>query len=173
MIQISEKLDLLIRRLGDAFAWINVILILAILVQVILRYVFGCGQVYLEEIQWHLFGLLIMFGFGYCVTVDAHIRLDVFHRRFSPKTKEIVDLLGSLFLLFPLVFVLFVHGIDFVESSFRVGESSDSPLGLPYRWLIKAVIPVSMIVVAIAILSKCVRAAAVLFAGKGGNRSGS
>lgn len=151
-------LDGIVKRFGEWLAWLNILLVLIIIIQVVLRYVFNNGLVYLEELQWHLFGALIMFGIGYGITTDSHIRLDIFHRKMGPRTKGIIEILGILLLLFPLVFVLFIHGIDFAESSYRVAEASESPLGLPHRWIIKSVIPVSMFYVAIAALSRLIQA---------------
>ena len=160
--KICHFLNGIIKRFGECLAWLNVLLILIIIIQVVLRYAFNNGLVYLEELQWHLYGTLIMFGIGYGITTDSHIRLDIIHRKMSTKVKGIVEILGILFLLFPLVFVLFIHGIDFVESSYRVAEASDSPLGLPHRWIIKSVIPLSMLYVAIAALSRLIQAFASL-----------
>ena len=160
--RLSAFLDRLIRRIGAAVAWLNAALVLVILVQVVLRYVFGKGMVSLEELQWHIYAVCIMIGVSYGVTVDAHIRLDVLYRNFSPRRKEWVEILGILFLLMPLLVILFLHGLDFVHSSYLLNERSDSPLGLPYRWLIKSVIPLSMALLGLAALSRLVRAVAAL-----------
>lgn len=158
-----QVIDGFIRRIGQAIAWLNFLLIFNILLQVILRYAFGKGMVWLEELQWHLYGACIMFGISYGITEDAHIRLDLFHQRFSPRKKELIELFGILFLLLPLVIILFVHGLDFVESSWRVSERSESPLGLPARWLIKSVLPISMFLIILASVSRMVRSVTIIF----------
>jgi TRAP-type mannitol/chloroaromatic compound transport system permease small subunit len=154
--------DKLIKTVGHTAAWLNVVLILVIITQVILRYVFHRGFVALEELQWHLYAIMIMFGLSYGIVSNSHIRLDLFHRNFSPRKKEIVELLGLLLLLMPLVVILFLHSLDFVATSYRIGERSDSPLGLPYRWIIKSIIPISMSLLAVAALSRIVRASLFL-----------
>lgn len=158
-----RAMDGFVRTCGVGIAWLNVLLVAVILLQVVLRYVFGMGLVYLEELQWHLFGVLIMFGIGYGVVVDAHIRLDLIHRRFSPRTRAAVEILGTLLMLFPMILVVFIHGVDFVESAFRVSERSDSPLGLPYRWLIKSVVPASMAFLAVAAVSRLIKSFHIFF----------
>ena len=142
---------------GKGIAWLNGILIVVIMVQVVLRYVFGKGLVYLEELQWHIYAVCFMFGISYNIAVDAHVRLDLFHRNFSQRTRDIIELLGVLFLILPMAAVIFLHSIDFVAMSYRLGESSSSPLGLPLRWLIKGVIPLSMVMVFAVSLSKCIK----------------
>ncbi len=161
-----QIVDGFILKSGRLIAWLNVLLIVNILVQVLLRYAFSMGLVWLEELQWHLYGAAIMFAISYCITEDSHIRLDLLHQRFSPKTKAVVEVLGILILLFPLYITLFVHGIGFVESALRVHERSESPLGLPYRWIIKAAIPVGMSFVIAASTSRLVRSMAVIFTHK-------
>ncbi len=158
-----QIIDGFIRKSGRAIAWLNVLLIVNILIQVILRYAFSMGLVWLEELQWHLYGAAIMFAISYCITEDAHIRLDLLHQRFSPRTKATIEVIGILVLLFPLYITLCVHGVGFVESALRVHERSESPLGLPYRWIIKSAIPVGMSFVIAASTSRLVRSMAIIF----------
>ena len=158
-----QMIDGFIRRIGQAIAWLNVLLIINILAQVILRYAFGKGMIWLEELQWHFYGVCIMFGISYGIVTNAHIRLDLLHNKFTPKKKEAVEFFGILFLLLPLVIILFVHGLDFVESAWRVSERSESPLGLPWRWLIKSVVPISMFFLILASVSRMIRSVAIIF----------
>lgn len=160
---ICQRIDAFTVGLGNTVCWLNVFLVLVILVQVTLRYVAGISVVALEELQWHLYGLLIMFGLSFNLTTDRHIRLDLVHRKLSPRKKEIIEFWGILFLLLPMVIIFFYHGLDFAAGSYRVGETSGSPLGLPCRWLIKGIIPLSMVLLGMAAVSRLIRAAAFLF----------
>lgn len=155
--------DGLIRKVGIAVAWLNVLLIINILVQVIFRYAFSKGYVWMEELQWHLYGTAIVFAISYCITENSHIRLDLFHRKFSPKKKEVVEVVGIILMLFPLYIILSMHGIGFVESALRVHERSESPLGLPFRWIIKSMVPISMFLVVLAASSRLVRSLSIIF----------
>jgi TRAP-type mannitol/chloroaromatic compound transport system permease small subunit len=137
--------------------WTNVILIAVIMLQVVLRYGFGRGLVMLEELQWHLYAIGIMFGASYAQVLDDHIRVDIIHSRLSKKWKMRWDLFGIVFLLLPFIFVIFEQSLAFTAESFRVGESSDAPLGLPWRWAIKSVIPISFALLAVAAISRAVR----------------
>jgi TRAP-type mannitol/chloroaromatic compound transport system permease small subunit len=158
-----QTLDTFVLRVGRVTAWLNVLLMLIIILQVVLRYAFSEGMVWLEELQWHLYAVCIMFGISFALAEDVHIRLDILHQRFSPRTKEWVDFLGMLFLVLPLAAILFWYGVDFTSSALRVGESSPSPLGLPYRWIIKAAFPVSMFLLFTAAFSRMLRAAVFIF----------
>ena len=67
-----DGIDTAIRGIGHVVMWSNFILIFVIILQVILRYGFGHGLIVLEELQWHLYALGIMFGASYAVMLDSH-----------------------------------------------------------------------------------------------------
>ncbi len=144
----------IILGIGHAAAWLNAVLIVTILVQVILRYVFQKSFVALEEIQWHLFAVIIMLGMSYAYVQDSHIRLDILHSRFSRPTKDKIEIMGTICFLWPMIFVFFMHSLPFVAESFRVGEGSDAPMGLGYRWAIKAIIPIAFFLLFMGSLSR-------------------
>ncbi len=156
-VKISDRMDKFVMGIGHFVMWTNGILIFVIILQVILRYGFGNGLVILEELQWHLYALGIMFGASYAMTQDSHIRVDIIHARLSEKWKLRWDLFGIIFLLLPFVFIIFHQSLDFVWESFRVNERSDAPMGLPWRWLIKGVIPISFGLLGIAVVSRAIR----------------
>jgi TRAP-type mannitol/chloroaromatic compound transport system permease small subunit len=156
-IKFSDGLDTFIRRVGHVVMWTNGILIFAIILQVVLRYGFGHGLVVLEEIQWHLYALGIMIGASYAMMMNSHIRVDIIHARLSEKWKLRWDLFGIVFLLLPFLFMIFHQSLDFVYESWRVNEHSDAPMGLPWRWLIKSVIPISFGLLFVAAISRLVR----------------
>ena len=158
----SDGIDAVIRGIGHVIMWTNLVLIAVIILQVILRYGFGRGLVILEELQWHLYALGIMFGASYALTLDSHIRVDIVHARLSEKWRYRWDLFGIIFLLLPFAIVIFHQSLDFMQESWRVNERSDAPLGLPWRWAIKSVIPISFGLLIAAAVARAVRIIAIL-----------
>ena len=152
-----DALDAIIRSIGHFVMWTNGVLIFVIILQVVLRYGFGHGLVVLEELQWHLYALGIMFGASYAMMMDSHIRVDIIHARLSDKWKKRWDLFGIIVLLLPFIIIIFHQSLDFVYESWRVNERSDAPLGLPWRWAIKAVIPITFGLLGMATVSRAVR----------------
>ena len=157
-----RALDGFINRTGQLIAWLAAVLIIVIILQVVLRYVFGRGLVVLEEVQWHLYAIGIMFGFSYALVHDSHIRLDLLHDRFPKRRKEKVEIFGILFLLMPMIIVILIHSWPFLLDSIRINERSDAPMGLCCRWFIKAFLPVGFIMLGLAAISRLVRAIAYL-----------
>ena len=157
-----RALDAFIIRIGQTVSWLAAVLIVVIIVQVILRYVFGRGLVVLEEVQWHLYAIGIMFGFSYALVTDSHIRLDLLYDRFPRRRKEKVEIFGIIFLLLPMIIVILNHSWPFWYDSWRVSERSDAPMGLCCRWFIKGFLPVGFIMLGLAAISRLVRAIAFL-----------
>lgn len=155
---LASGIENVIKVIGHWSSAFNVILIAAIIVQVVLRYVFGLGLVQLEELQWHLYAVNVIFGMSYCLTLDSHIRLDLVHERLSRRTREKIEILGIIFLLMPLIFVIFYHSVDFLWEAIRTHERSDSPVGLCCRWIPKGLIPVAMLMLFTSATARLIKA---------------
>ena len=80
---------------------------------------------------------------------DEHVRVDVFYSKFSEKKRQIINLLGNVFFLLPFSLVIFYTSLPFVEDSLSILESSPDPGGLPYRFIIKSIIPISFLLLAL------------------------
>lgn len=161
-IPIVGFLNGIVRRIAGTTAWLNVVLVLVILLQVVLRYGFSHGLVPLEELMWHLFAVAFMFGMAYSITNDSHIRVDIVHMNLSRRKQHVLEILGILFLLFPFLWVLFDHSLAWAWDSFQNNETSQNPTGLPYRWVIKSVVPFSMLLMFIAGLARLIQEALLL-----------
>ena len=155
--KISDGIDTFIRYSGHTLMWANVIVILVIILQVILRYGFGHGLVLLEELQWHFYAVAFMFGLSYAVMTDSHVGMDLVYEKLSPKWQCRWDIFGLLFLLLPFACLIFYYSLNFVHEAWRLNERSVAPQGLPWRWAIKSVIPISFALLILAAISRLIR----------------
>jgi TRAP-type mannitol/chloroaromatic compound transport system permease small subunit len=160
---LSRQIDPILGWLGRLTGWIWLLLLLTIVSNVTLRYVFGEGYVQLEELQWHLYATGFLLGLFYAYQADTHIRVDLLLERWSPRTRAWLELYGTLLLLFPFLALVLVHSLPFVKSSFVLGEVSQAPGGLPMRWLIKSMLPLGFTLLLLAALSRLSRVWALLF----------
>lgn len=128
---------------GRATAWLVLGMVLLIGFDVTMRYLFQGGSVGLQELEWHLFALLFLFGAAYTFKHDGHVRVDIFYhsQRMTDRGRAWIDLLGGLFFLLPFCLLIIVSSLPFVNYAFSIGEGSPDPGGLPYRFLLKAAIP--------------------------------
>ncbi|MEJ2718751.1 MAG: TRAP transporter small permease subunit [Deltaproteobacteria bacterium] len=163
-----DALDGFILRIGRFLAWANGVLILVIVLQVVLRYGFGHGLVILEELEWHLYSLAFMFGLSYALVSDSHVRVDLLSGRLSVRTRAWIEVLGKVFLLFPFIAVVIYYGIEFFWASWVLNERSLAPMGLPWRWAVKAVVPVSFALFGVAAVSRLIRSFGILMGRENG-----
>ncbi len=163
LLQQLDKLAGVIDRLnewiGRLTAWLVVALVLLVCYDVSMRYLFQSGSVALQELEWHIFALIFLLGAAYTLKHDEHVRVDVFYqsRRMTPRRQAMVNLFGCLFMLLPFCVLMIVSAMPFVEMSFGWAENSPDPGGLPYRWLLKAMIPVGFALLALQGLSLSIR----------------
>ena len=163
---LSRRLDPILTWVGRSISWIWLLLLLTIVFNVVLRYVFGEGRIELEEIQWHLYSTGFLLGIGYTFQIDGHIRVDVVHERLSPRTQAWLELYGILLCVLPFVVLVLIYSVPFVATSFELGEVSVSPGGLPYRWVIKSMHTIGFALLLLAALSRLTQVWAYLFGGK-------
>jgi TRAP-type mannitol/chloroaromatic compound transport system permease small subunit len=112
---------------------------------VISRYGFSKSWIALEELQWHLYAFAIMLAPAFSQINNSHIRIDLFFQHFTQRTQCWIDVIGIIIFALPFFVIVFIHSLDFVYDSWRINEHSSSPAGLPWRWLIKTIIPVSLL----------------------------
>lgn len=164
-VPVADAIDKFIQRIGLTVAWAYVVLVLVIMLQVILRKGFASGLIALEELQWHLYSIGVMFGLSYAQTTNSHIRVDLFYSRLRAKTKRLIEVISIPIIVMPFIAIIFMQSIDFTAESYRVNESSEAASGLPYRWIIKGVIPVSFALLGLAVLSRFIRDLTLLIKG--------
>ncbi len=161
--RLSERIDSVICIIGEFFSYVWLILLLTIVCNVVMRYLFSEGRIELEEIQWHLYSMGFLIGLSYAYQADAHIRIDVLHTYFKPELRGWIELYGILVFLLPFIALVIFFSVPFVESSWNVREISPSPGGLPYRFFIKGMLPLGFVLLLAAVLARLHRVWCFLF----------
>jgi TRAP-type mannitol/chloroaromatic compound transport system permease small subunit len=150
-----------INRFTDIIGGIATVLMLLMLLNVfydaIMRYFFDTGSIAMQEMEWHLFSVVFLFGIAYGLKEDGHVRVDILYDRLSPRTQAVINIAGTLLMLIPLSVLIIEGSIWFVHEAYQVGEISGDPGGLTHRWLIKAVIPTSFVFLIISSIGFMIR----------------
>lgn len=134
-----------------------------IVFDVMTRRFFVLGSTKLQEGEWHLHAILFLMCIGFTYIKDAHVRIDLVRERLNVTAQRWIELLGCLLFLIPYCLIVFWFSLTFVESSWNVGEASDSATGLPYRWAIKAFLPLGFFVMLLAGITVALRKFIELF----------
>lgn len=143
LIRIEKFYDRLNRIGGKILSFLLVLMTLNVFYDVIMRYFFHNSSVGMQEMEWHLFAIIILFGVSVGLLDEGHVRVDFLYDRYKPKTKAIINIIGTIFFLLPLALLIFFGSFDFVYDAYSTGEISEDPGGLPYRWIIKGMVPLA------------------------------
>jgi len=147
---------------GKLTAWLTLIMVLATVVVVVLRYVFDVGLIWLQESIIWMHATVFMVGASYTLLHEEHVRVDVFYRDMVPRHKAWVNLLGVLLFLLPLCVFLALKSYDFAWTSWAMHEASRESGGLPYPLLpivksVLVIMPVTVGLQGVAMLLRSVR----------------
>lgn len=112
---------------------------------VVARYAFSNSSVGMQELEWHLFSVMFLFGIVYALKEEAHVRVDFIYDRLSDKKRAVINILGTILFLLPFTLLIIFGSYEYVYDAYEIGEISEDPGGLTHRWIIKAMIPLSFI----------------------------
>ena len=148
-------------------SWLIVFVVLNVFIVVILRYLFDIGHVWMQELYVWVHAAAFMMAAGYTLLHDGHVRIDVIYRDAGTRYKAVVNLLGSVFLGLPFMWMLFVKALPLVERSFWRGERSSEVGGLPGLYLLKASILVFALLMGLQLVSSVLKSILMLWGGSG------
>ena len=122
------KLEKQFDRFSDVMGWIagvlNLVMLLNVFYDSIARYFFNSGSIAMQEMEWHLFAMVFLFGIAYALKEDGHVRVDILYDRFTPRWKALVNIIGTLLLLLPLSLLVIEGSVWYVNEAFTSGEIS-------------------------------------------------
>ena len=143
LIRVEKFYNRISRAAGRVLSYVLLLMTLNVFYDVIMRYTFHNSSVGMQEMEWHLFSVIILFGVSVSLLDEAHVRVDFLYDRFRPRTKAMINIIGTIFFLLPLALLIFFGSFGFVRDAWEIGEISEDPGGLPYRWIIKGMVPLA------------------------------
>ena len=150
-----------IRWLGQAVAWLTLLMTLLTFGIVILRYGFNLGWIWLQESVTYLHALIFMVAAAWAFQTDDHVRVDIIYRARSDRYRTLVNLVGTLLFLVPFSLFLLFIGWDYVAAAWGAREVSREAGGLPMVWLLKSlilVLPALLLLQSMSTIAHCTRA---------------
>ncbi len=149
LLKLERGFDKFADYIGAITAFAMVLMILNVTYDVIARYFFKSGSIAMQEMEWHLFSIIILLGIAYTLKEDAHVRVDLLYDRWSAKRKALINMVGVVTFIFPIALLVGISSIDNAYEAFLSHEGSGDPGGLPHRWIVKALIPLSFLLLII------------------------
>src|SRR6476469_10635601 len=144
---------------GKAFAWLMVVLMTVVCVEVFKRYLLNAPTAWIFDAENMIYGTLFMMCGAYTLSQDAHVRGDFLYGSMTPRTQATLALLLSILFFLPGVIALFKAGIDYAEISWRINEHSNVTSNGPPVYHFKTVIPIAgalVLLQGLAEIARCI-----------------
>jgi len=171
LLRIAARLDRFSEATCRLTAWLALLLVVVTFSVVVLRYLFEFGSIGLQESTLYLHASLFMLGAAYTLKANAHVRVDIFYRKLSARSKALVNLFGTLLLLLPFCGFLVWVSWDYVAVAWTLREGSRETGGLPLVYLLKTLIPLGALLLAIQGVSLAFRSLATVIDTANGKRA--
>lgn len=139
------KLTHAVDRVSDVAGYIAKWLVLLACVvsagNAVIRYLFSYSSNGWLEIQWYMFGGIVLLGAAQTLRLNEHVRIDLLYSNVSDRTRLWIDVMGFVFFLLPVMGYLVYLTWPFFLSSFNSGEVSMNAGGL-ILWPAKILLPI-------------------------------
>jgi TRAP-type mannitol/chloroaromatic compound transport system permease small subunit len=157
MRKILKAIDATNEFVGTVVKWLAPVIMVLITIQVFTRYVLDSPGDVLPILMITAGASLYVLGWGYVYRQDRHVRVDVFYARWSPRTKAVIDVIGSLIWLLPwLAFLAFISG-KWAWESYKTAEWWTLTYWRPPLWPMRATVFVGVLLLALQSLSQLFR----------------
>ena len=155
-------INLINRVIGETVSWLTLLMVLVTVLVVVLRYGFNIGFIWMQESVRFMYSAVFLLCAGYTLFKDKHVRVDVLYLSLSERKKALVDLIGSIFLLLPVCFVIFYYSWSYVLNSWEQMEGSIEERGLHLVFLMKTFIWLFAILVSMQSLATIINSLIIL-----------
>ncbi|MBW1613876.1 MAG: TRAP transporter small permease subunit [Deltaproteobacteria bacterium] len=164
--RITKVIDAISEWSGKATSWLVLILTVALVYEVFMRYLFNAPTKWAFDISYMLGGSFFLLGEAYTLLKGKHVRIDIFYGRFSPRIKALIDIIFYLLFFFPLWGVLLYLLIPYIYRSWQIGERSMQGYWMPIIYPFKTVMAIGVALFLLQGISEFIRS--ILAISKGG-----
>lgn len=156
--KLADEIDWFIDLVGRTISWFALAVALVMGTNVFLRYGFGIGEIWAQELEWHLLVPLTLVGMSYALRHGEHVRVDVLFTKFSDRGKHAVNVISAVL---AIIFSALVIGLSlaYVAQSWAMGEGSPNPGGIGALYLMKAMIPLGFALLLLQSLAQAIQSA--------------
>ncbi len=142
---------------GKAAAWLIMILMSAVCIEVFKRYLLNAPTAWIFDLDNMLYGTLFMMCGAYALAQNAHVRGDFLYGGMRPRTQAALDLALYILFFIPGILALMYAGYDYALVSWRILERSNVTAEGPPVYHFKTVIPIAGVLVMLQGLAEILR----------------
>jgi len=161
LLALSRGIDSLNEKLGWIADWLVLLSCTISAANAFSRYAFSISSNAWLEIQWYMFGALVLLGASYTLKKNEHVRVDIVYSNISTRRQIWIDIVGGLLFLLPATLILAYLSWPVFYNSWALGEVSSNAGGL-VRWPIKIFLPLGFALLSLQGVSELIKRIAML-----------
>jgi TRAP-type mannitol/chloroaromatic compound transport system permease small subunit len=151
---------------GKAFAWLIMVLMTVVCVEVFKRYILNAPTAWIFDAENMLYGTLFMLCGAYALAQNAHVRGDFLYSSMRPRMQASLDLVLYIVFFIPGIAALIYSGWVFFAESWAINEHSTVTAEGPPVYQFKMMIPLAGIMVMLQGFAEIVRCVVCLQTGE-------
>ncbi len=137
LLKLLKFIDWLSEKSGAVGKWFALLLVLIGSFETIARHFFNAPTIWAYDSMCMAGGVIYMLGASYNYLHNSHTRVDLFYSQATPRKQALIDVIGSLFLFFPLMIIMFKLSVTWAVKAWKINEvmfnSFWYPPAAPYR----------------------------------------
>jgi TRAP-type mannitol/chloroaromatic compound transport system permease small subunit len=161
LLALSRTIDAITERVGRIVYWLVLIVVLISAANATVRKAFDYSSNAYLEVQWYLFSVIFLFGAGYTLLRNEHVRIDIIQGRLSPRAQNWIDVFGIVFFLMPMSIVIMWLSWPLFLDSLHRHEVSTNAGGL-IIWPARLMVPIGFALLIMQGVSELIKRIAFL-----------
>ena len=161
LLALSRAIDALNEKVGHAVYWLVLVAVLVSALNAVIRKAFNVSSNSFLELQWYLFSVIFLFCAGYTLLKNQHVRIDVIAGRLSPRAQAWIDIVGTVFFLFPMAIMIMILSWPVFVMAYERNEVSTNAGGLVI-WPARLLVPIGFFLLVLQGLSELIKRIAFL-----------
>lgn len=157
LARIVRNIDKVALWSGSIVSWLILPMVLSLVYEVVARYFFNAPTIWAYDVTFITYGTFFMLGTAYTLQRDGHIRTDSLYGSWTVKQQGMADTICYLVLFFPAILIFLFVTWDYFLTSYMRGERSVTSPWLPPIWPLKAVLPLSCLLLLIQGVAELIR----------------
>jgi TRAP-type mannitol/chloroaromatic compound transport system permease small subunit len=161
LLALSRAIDAFTERVGRIVYWLILVVVLISAANAVVRKLFNYSSNSYLEIQWYLFSVIFLFGAGYTLLRNEHVRIDIISGRVSPRAQNWIDVIGLIFFLMPMSLIIMWLSWPLFLDSLARHEVSTNAGGLTI-WPARLMVPIGFALLIVQGVSELIKRIAFL-----------
>jgi len=147
-MKIFKWVERITETIGKIYSYTIFFLMLVVLYEVVMRYIFNDPTGWAYDTAWMLYGIVILGG-AYTLKRKGHVRIDILQRFYPKKVNKVLEIMSfSIVILIPML-ILTYEGIKYASLAWITNEKLSTTVWFFPAAPIKTLIPIGFGLVAL------------------------